>query len=401
MNPTASRPPRMIALLLALISCMRAVQSFAAPQDSAPATLAGVEVTDWSIFVCDPVSGRANPARTIQSALPNWIESVRPPVKGTPRGPSPIGIIRFSGQTDHKIKVRLAAPTKAVFYAAWPPARLSSQEIVWNDLTLSTIPGQREKLEAGHWLAPLQNASHTYLASGDKSEAFLLYDIELPFSVPLMIYTGKATDGIQVESFGGAPLHDLVIYRPPHDGAGWTTGSLPEVAAKLPGGPVAAATEIALAAPANGADHPEEMLAADWKERLRPWQLDPADLRVIINVLQTHALDERQLTAIFRLDESVLNQLLPLEISPAPATRNAPIGPGDRPKHRPGPAGQLIDQLITQLGDSEAGTPEKPHPACWPAATPPAADSKLRSAMQSKDAEVALRAERLLARDSR
>jgi hypothetical protein len=387
----------MIALLLALISSMRAAQSPGAPQDSAPATLPGVEVTEWSIFVCDPVSGRANPARTIQSALPQWIESVRPPVKGTPRGPSPIGIIRFSGQTDQKIKVRLTAPTKAVCYAAWPPARLSSQEIVWKDLTLSTIPGQREKLEADHWFAPLQNASHTYLVSGDKSEAFLLYDIELPFTVPLMIYPGKATDGIQVESFGGAPLHDLVIYRPPHDGAGWTTGSLAEVAAKLPGGPVAAATEIALAAPANGADHPEEMLAADWKERLRPWQLDPADSKVIINVLQAHALDDRQLTAIFRLDESVLNQLLPLEISPAPARvrRLALVIVRNIDPALPA----LIDQLITQLGDPDWHARETASRLL--AGYAPAADSKLRSAMQSKDAEVALRAERLLARDSR
>ncbi len=127
---------------------------------------------------------------------------------------------------------------------------------------------------------------------------------------------------------------------------------------------------------------------------MKSWDLPTPDLDLIVGTLRAYALDDNQITAVYRLDESELDRILPLQITPRPnrvrrialvVARNIdPNGP------------RILDRLIAQLGDRDWRKREAASRTLaryGPVAAPP-----LRQALQNGDPEVVLRAERLLAR---
>ena len=121
--------------------------------------------------------------------------------------------------------------------------------------------------------------------------------------------------------------------------------------------------------------------------------VDPADAAVITRLIARYAFDPHRLTAVYRMDDAELDQLLPLEVVPQPAkiTRFALVIVINADPT----AGTVVDDLIKQLGDDDWDKREAAYQAL--AAMGPAAQAKLTGAKGSKDLEVAWRAERLLA----
>lgn len=150
-----------------------------------------------------------------------------------------------------------------------------------------------------------------------------------------------------------------------------------------------AAQEIQLTKSAANGFRP---LLEEWTTRLAPYDLEPTDVRAIVSILETQLSDSSRLTAVYRMDDAELQRLLPIEVIPATndirrvalvIVRNIdPALPTE------------VDSLIARLGDRDWKTREQASKEL--AAVGPVARSKLMSALTSADAEVALRAERLL-----
>lgn len=134
-------------------------------------------------------------------------------------------------------------------------------------------------------------------------------------------------------------------------------------------------------------------LAESWKPIMASHGVDPADAAVITRLIARYAFDPHRLTAVYRMDDAELDQLLPLEVVPQPAkiTRFALVIVINADPT----AGTVVDDLIKQLGDDDWDKREAAYQAL--AAMGPAAQAKLTGAKGSKDLEVAWRAERLLA----
>ena len=125
--------------LITAILWIFAASVLRAQNDRAPGTLPGVEVKEWMIVVADPYRPRASPGSLVGNSLPDFISDLRPKVAPAKQNePSPIGLIRFFGQTDQKITVRLTTRVGGVFYGSWPDGRARPAELLWRDLTLDS-----------------------------------------------------------------------------------------------------------------------------------------------------------------------------------------------------------------------------------------------------------------------
>jgi hypothetical protein len=378
--------PLWIAALALVMAPFRSLGASVEPTT----TVSGIEARELLIIVSDPIESRANPASIVGSSLPAWMDPLRPIVPSAEVDqPGPIGLIRFIGSTPDNVRVRLTAPS-GVFYAAWPPARVQGTEIVWKELVLSLTPRSLPPMGPESWLSAFRRAPGLYVTSVNKCEKFLLYDVEFPLTTAFKLELNS--DSIQIRNWGDAPLHDLVLYRRSREGGTWMSGAVDEVPPSPPTTrTLPADLPTVRLAPIDG--DPVQFLTREWRTRLSAWDLDSAELNLIARELMTYALIDRQLTAVYRLDENQINRSLPLEITPPPARirRSALV----IVRNIDPELGRLIGHLIAQLGDPDWHKREAA--SALLASNLPAAIPSLRDALKSPDPEIALRVERLLA----
>jgi len=112
----------------------------------------------------------------------------------------------------------------------------------------------------------------------------------------------------------------------------------------------------------------------------------------ILRILETHALDQRRMTVVYRLDPAELDRLLPLEVTPTPR-RTVRVGLVVARNIDPAVGGE-IDQLVAQLASPDWDKREAASKQL--AELGAAARPKLNAALQQKDLEVVWRAERIL-----
>lgn len=371
--------------LIAAMLCMMASRSMAQEL----AAEADFEVREWVILLADPNQSRVNSAMTGRITLPDFMTSMREKAPFDPNNPpAPVGILRMRGATDQKINVKLSGPS-VLFNSFWPAAATRTTELSWRDIILSSQPGLVEPLDPRHWLAPLRNGNYSHMQVGGRSERFLLYDVGFLYITPLKLTGGsKPGEAMQISNIGASPLHNMVFYR--REGDSWQTGELAQVPPDTGSNPTTLPVELKTLAVSS--TQPADV-CGDWRKRLADFDLDPTDLDLIVRTLAAYALDDRQTTVVYRLDSSEIDRLLRLEISPTPqrvkrlalvVVRN--IDPA---------LSVLIDAMIAQLGDNDWRKREAASQMLSQIGK--VAESKLRAALQSRDPEVVLRAERLLA----
>ena len=171
--------------------------------------------------------------------------------------------------------------------------------------------------------------------------------------------TDEARDAI-TETFKtrNMPVGDIKVEITP------AAGSADAKPTTAPSGP---ATPMALSA--NPVSDPKQLLAA-WKDRLNAAGLQPTDVEVILNILGKYAVDPGRLTAVYRLSSSQMNDLMPMEIVPAPAKitrvglvvlRNIDPAINDE-----------IDQLVkNSLGMMNGRSAKRRRRNWWPSVAPP------------------------------
>jgi hypothetical protein len=158
------------------------------------------------------------------------------------------------------------------------------------------------------------------------------------------------------------------------------------------GGDVAKEAWRDLAIPADVKGLSAEDAVAPWRARLTDAGLTPADVDVILATLRAHALDDEQLTVVYRLDPAELDKLLPLEVVPLPA-KTTRVGLAIVINVDPA-AGERIAKLIQQMGDPDWSKREAAYAKL--AELGAGAKPKLTEATKNSDIEIVYRAERLL-----
>jgi hypothetical protein len=149
-------------------------------------------------------------------------------------------------------------------------------------------------------------------------------------------------------------------------------------------------SDLAIAADAKALS--AEDAVAPWKARLTDAGLTSADVDVVLATLRTQALDDEQLTVVYRMDPAELDKLLPLEVVPLPA-KTTRVGIAIVINVDPA-AGERIAKLIAQMGDPDWSRREAAYAKLSEIGA--GAKPKLTEATKNSDIEIVYRAERLL-----
>ncbi len=133
-------------------------------------------------------------------------------------------------------------------------------------------------------------------------------------------------------------------------------------------------------------------LLEPWRQRLTEMGFFEQEITEILAELKQHALDEKRLTAVYRLDPAELEKMLTLDVTPTPGKKVrlalvilTGVDPGKK---------EMIAAWIEQLGDAQWSRREEAEKLL--AAEGPGATAQLKEAMKHKDREISMRAERLL-----
>jgi hypothetical protein len=422
------------------------------PAKSLPNPTISASVTEWVVFVADAANPELNARNLFRDSLPQFVEDLRTSSASEKKGssqPGPIGLVRFTAdgavEKDVAVDVQISYKNGRAL-GHWPRAKVRSSGLLWQDLKLDAS-GESHSLPEGSWLAGLRSGGVS-VQSGSTREPFLLYDVELGYPVAMLVTAGK--EGTYSVAHGmEAPLRDLTFYKREGEGH-WRTATLASLtkaagysapaapAASAPatttnvgaaaGGIIVAAPMVARAvrtingkpAAADSAKAPtvtpapgknvkgtdatlgpptetDATVLASWREKLATAGVSAADQEIVLKILARQALDEKRLTAIYRMDPAELDRILPLEVVPQPkkVSRIAlVVVTGIDPA-----IGNELDQLVKKLSDPvwknrETATKEIKKLGVR-------AKSRLEEAAKDKDTEVAYRAEQLLAALSR
>jgi hypothetical protein len=404
MNPTRSAGYFAALAVLMISRCI-----LAAPATHSPD--AGFDVHEWAVFLMDASQNQINPEGVVFSTLPQACPTRRQaaPADQAMR-PMPIGVIRLSGTCDSKVDVTVEK-SAGEFQASWPAADKRSNQLLWRNLIVSADapPGGVEGVPDTHWISALRSTPSAYLSiSPGPSERFLLYDIQMPYPSPLQVKR-SLTHSLDVTNSGRAAVHHLVFFQQIDKVWNQTTpmdlpaaqssttkpspAPAPSWAAAPASQPAWTATHSVLTLTPEPTTRPIDPGAA-LRSLLGSAEIANADRDLIFQIVTKYVLDSPKLTAVYVLDGSEFDRLLPLDVVPQPRkiTRLGLV----IVKNADPAAGSEIDDLIAQLGDPVWAKRDEAYKALERIG--PAASAKLGKATRNKDIEIVWRAERLLAR---
>jgi hypothetical protein len=395
-----------------LLTCLMTLSGSAALAQTAPPSATTqptgtFTVQQWAVFVLDATQGEINPNGLVGSTLPEFVVTRRTSLSGDASNlPQPVGIIRLFGKSDSKVDITIGKPLGGDFLSTWPPGEARSNQMLWRDLTLSDQgPAGVETGSETRWFFRLRRGNSASLATPNGAgEQFLLFDITMPYVSALKVKTGKDLS-VQMRNTSKATLHDLALYYekdsqtwlqappadlPPESGATAAPPVSAAVSAPQPPATQPGPATIQLAA-APGAS--PKTLADAWKPRLLQKGLAEADCDMMVSDIAVNAFDGPRLTAVYLMDDAELERLMPMEVVPEPRKiiRVALV----IIKNVDPTLGSDIDDLIAQLGDPVWANREAAFKSLERIGR--AAESKLTQAESNPDAEIAWRAERLLA----
>ena len=157
-----------IAILIASFRLSRSRSNDQADQRVGPP---GLEVHEWAVFVLDATSNKLNPDGMVQSTLPEFISTHRQTAPADAHNkPSPMGIIRLVGSADDKVDVKIEK-SGGTFLGSWPKAQSRSNQLLWQDLTVSKEAGEAKVWRgagADNWFNQLREADSAFCFHGEK-----------------------------------------------------------------------------------------------------------------------------------------------------------------------------------------------------------------------------------------
>lgn len=414
-------------------------------------------VRDVSIFLVSAHGKKLNDASLFRSTTPGYMLSRRLSADAeNNHKPVPLGLMTFEGPAVNDIDVLIEFPSGR-FLSHWPTARIQSKRIYWRSQNMLKSSSLSMEMPDTHWLSHLQKADRLFVKGLDKSERFILYDVELNH-VPRITLT-HSKEGFQIQNQQTAPLHHVTILQPGNEKRKWKLASIdqvpgfkkpekkPEAKPGAAAKPKAAdplsdnnlkakakekkASELAaiggklraigalpeLAKPAaKGAAKPkpqvtvnvppiqipftdkapltEEKVLHEWEKALTEVGLGKPEITHVLKILSQHALRDDQATVVYYMDEGYLDKILPIEITPFPdVLRRTAIV--ILVDADPAMLKQ-IGSLITKLGHSDWEQREAAQKKLEEYGK--AAQAELQKATKNKDLEIVYRAEQILSK---
>jgi hypothetical protein len=136
----------------------------------------------------------------------------------------------------------------------------------------------------------------------------------------------------------------------------------------------------------------KEAISAGWVTRLKELGLGQVEADYLSKQLAEQALRTDSATIVFRLDDEQLEEMFPLEVTPAPQKqiRVALVVLLDSDPD----VAKRVEELVKKLGDSSYA--EREAAMATLRKLGPAAKQKVQEAVNDKDAEIAYRAEQLV-----
>lgn len=428
---------RPVYLLLVLVSACAAAAADVPSGD--------YEAHELSLWVAEPGLPLVNPRQYCPSALPGSVgSSRRKGAEGPKRQLAPLALLTFHGQPLELLDVDLRV-AQGRFTGCWPGADLRSARIRWLDAKLVPPPADGEGLEplaAEHWLQDVRTLAGLYVRRS-RAEGCLAYEAELSSSLPVLVeYAGEQ---LKIANFSSQTLEDVFVVVRADDGirvarldklepsqglaqmqaaasaakgaqqsqaAVAAIGNLvarlanapqpapapqPATAANdppplptLPGDAVALSLSPPLAA---GSAELRDQTSAVLGQQLEGVGLTAAEARFLVDRYETALFEPARVNVVARLARAAIDQQAPLALDPEPKrlVRAAILLVRDiDPRLR-----DSVEQLVGRLGDAEYAQREAAERRLLELGqmTIPA----LRKAVDNPDAEISMRAERILA----
>uniref|UniRef100_UPI002631BF78 hypothetical protein n=1 Tax=uncultured Gimesia sp. TaxID=1678688 RepID=UPI002631BF78 len=337
-------------------------------------------VRDVSVFLVSAHGKKLNDASLFRSTTPGYMLSRRLSADAeNSHKPVPLGLMTFEGPAVKDIDILIEFPSGR-FLSHWPTARIQSKRIYWRAQNMLKESRLSMKMQNSHWLSHLQTTDRLFLKGINKSERFILYDVELNH-VPGITLT-HSKEGFQIQNRQAYPLQHVTILQPTAQKQEWklaainqvpgckkkekkpapksetTTkskandplsdkslkdkakvkkagelaalggqlraiGALPTLTKPTKKSTAKTTTAVEKVPPISipFADRPpltQEKVLAVWEKTLTELGLGKPETTHVLKILAQHALRDDQATVVYCLDEGYLDKILPVEVTPFP-----------------------------------------------------------------------------------
>ena len=169
-------------------------------------------VRDVNVFLVSAHGRKLNDTTLFRSTTPGYMLSRRlsADAKDSDK-PAPLGLMTFEGPAVNDIDVLIEFPSGR-FLSHWPTARIQSNRIYWRSQNLLKDGPPSMPLNDEHWLSHLQNSDRLFVKGIDKTERFILYDVELNHAPGITLSHTK--EGFQLQNREAFPLRHVTILQP-------------------------------------------------------------------------------------------------------------------------------------------------------------------------------------------
>ncbi|WP_145179045.1 hypothetical protein [Gimesia aquarii] len=185
-------------------------------------------VRDVNVFLVSAHGKKLNDAALFRSTTPGYMLSRRLSADSSEGSmPAPLGLITFEGPAVKDIDVLIEFPAGR-FLSHWPTARIQSKRIYWRSQNLLKHADPSMNLAEQHWLHHLQNSERLFVKGLDKTERFILYDVELNH-VPRIVLSQSKDGMFQIQNSQAVPLQHVTIFQPSVEKEGWKLASIEQI----------------------------------------------------------------------------------------------------------------------------------------------------------------------------
>tara|TARA_R110002111_G_scaffold262504_1_gene338873 strand:- start:32495 stop:33961 length:1467 start_codon:yes stop_codon:yes gene_type:complete len=184
-------------------------------------------VRDVNVFLVSAHGKKLNDTALFRSTTPGYMLSRRLSADASESDkPAPLGLITFEGPAVNDIDVLIEFPSGR-FLSHWPTARIQSNRIYWRSQNLLKEGPASMPLADQDWLSHLQHADRLFVKGIDKTERFILYDVELNHAPGVVLTHTKA--GFELQNREAFPLKHVTILQPTAQKQEWKLASIEQV----------------------------------------------------------------------------------------------------------------------------------------------------------------------------
>lgn len=218
-----------LILTVCIVCCFLSINKLVAGEpEKKKQKISQLIVRDVNVFLVSAHGKKLNDAALFRSTTPGYMLSRRLSADSSESSkPAPLGLITFEGPAVRDIDVLIEFPSGR-FLSHWPTARIQSKRIYWRSQNLLNDAQPSMNVVEQHWLHHLQNCDRLFVKGLDKTERFILYDVELNH-VPRIVLSQTKDDTFQIQNSQAFPLQHVTILQPSMEKEAWKLASIEQI----------------------------------------------------------------------------------------------------------------------------------------------------------------------------